>query len=363
MNEAWRSLLPLAVFGYGIMGKVHLRKLRELFPEDLHNQLHVCEPRTDRYAEAVSDHPRGHHYGQKNALFVTHRPMTGIIAVNTPFHLDMMQAFVANGGQHILVEKPIVLASQMKDVGTIGARTLMTAWIIEFSPAIVELKNLMIAHGLKVMRAFVLWKKDRGADGRPTPGDEEDEWPHGVLVARRLVDFNQHVLNESVAGDLSHEPYVNQTEQLKAREADRSFPLYPGASTCGTVLLHTDKVVQRIRISGYSSYLGYQQERTVELLLTQDGVKPSHKARLEFDTAEGDILRFNTIGGKPQTEERHAFREDKALLQMKAFLDCASGVKDRDYRLVHRDEAVLAVRRTAAVIQSARKGGRRIKIA
>jgi predicted dehydrogenase len=350
----------VAVMGAGVMGIVHAKKLSALLPQE---QIIICDAKAERREVAARECPLATIVADV-ADVIAQKPPMWIVAVNTPSHLNIMQSALEAGAEHIMTEKPLVLSSQIRLSRDVlrSAKTLVTAWVIECSPALARLREIMDAQSLAAMRAFVLWKKDRSIDGRPTPGDEEDEWPHGVLAARRLFDINQTILGESVSADLSYEEYVNQEQQLEARSRDSSFPIRPGASTFGTAFLKSDLLQDIGRISGYSSYLGYQQERVVEVLFTHTGRIPTHKARLEFDTPEGDILRFNTIGGKAETEERTTWKVDKALLQMEAFLNFAR-TGERDARLVHLDEAMLAVRRTAAVIRSASNKGTRVRIA
>jgi hypothetical protein len=234
-----------------------------------------------------------------------------------------------------------------------GGSKIYTAFLINFSEAVLSLQKFMIEEGLYVAEAYVNWGKDRTGNIRPTPGDLEDEACHGVGVVHLLVKINQGVKGIEVFGKTSYLPFVDEEVQRKACGLDESFPKIPNSSSFITGVIGTNKADVIVGI--HSSFVSIRQERTVHVTVCDaETGKPRWLALMEFDTPDGDVLMLKEVGSKKETR-REVFGGDKITAETEAFFNVVSGGKV-DSRLTDFETAKLAVKFSDAVIKSSKIG-------
>lgn len=286
--------------------------------------------------------------------------------VNTPSHYNVLQAAIAAGIKHHLVEKPLVYTvEEAREIEALSSQaSFYTGYVINFSRAVAHLRDLMNLNGLQVREVRGRWGKNRCPDDRPTPGDLEDETTHAIATALALME-GQKILGLEVAAHLSYLPFVNPAAQAKAHAFDPSFPLEVTSSSVVTLQLKTE-APQPVMVAVTSSFISFDQHREVEVTLgPKNGQEISHLAKLVFDTGpknEEDHLYFKTVQTKKEDEVQHEVFPAKEKLQdqIKAFLE---GIQTGyfDPRLTDRAAADLLVRITA-VAQHCHRDGMRLSI-
>ena len=128
----------LAVFGAGNWGKNHVRVFCELLGNE---NVIVCDPDASRREAMKAAHP---------GVSLSSEPVLSdvdavVIATPAVTHFDLArEALLA--GRHVLVEKPITLASreaeELVDIAKREERILMVDHLLEYHPAIRKLKDM-----------------------------------------------------------------------------------------------------------------------------------------------------------------------------------------------------------------------------
>ncbi|MEO6879340.1 MAG: Gfo/Idh/MocA family oxidoreductase, partial [Mycobacteriaceae bacterium] len=170
--------MKVVVIGTGVMGRNHIRVLREI-PEV--QVVAVVDRDLARAEEA------GKPYGIRACsdavqAFREHRPDAAIIAVPTERHHQVAMSAIEHG-VHVLVEKPIASTVQQGEELVEAARrnrvVLSVGHVERFNPAVIELKRRM----------------DAGELGRIF-----------MIHSRRLSPYPRRIMDVGVAADLaSHE--------------------------------------------------------------------------------------------------------------------------------------------------------------
>jgi UDP-N-acetylglucosamine 3-dehydrogenase len=165
----------VAVIGTGVMGRNHVRVLRELGEVDL---VGVADANRDAAFQVAAIHnTRG--YGSHQELFARERPEAVIVAAPTNSHHAVVVDALA-AGCHVLVEKPIAATLEEADDLVSRAasvkRVLAVGHIERYNPAVLELKRRL----------------NEGQLGRVFQ-----------LNARRLGPFPQRVRDVGVVVDLA----------------------------------------------------------------------------------------------------------------------------------------------------------------
>jgi UDP-N-acetylglucosamine 3-dehydrogenase len=165
----------VAVIGTGVMGRNHVRVLRELDEVDL---VGVADANLDAAIQVAAAHGT-HGYGSHQELLERERPDAVIVAAPTNnHHAVVMDALAA--GCHVLVEKPVAAtleeADQMVARAAAAQRVLAVGHIERYNPAVIELKRRL----------------DEGQLGRMFQ-----------LNARRLGPFPHRVRDVGVVVDLA----------------------------------------------------------------------------------------------------------------------------------------------------------------
>ena len=165
----------VAVIGAGVMGRNHVRVLRELGEVDL---VGVADANLDAAIKVATIHgTRG--YGSHKELFDREKPDAVIVAAPTNNHhalvVDALEA-----GCHVLVEKPIAATLEEADDLVARAasakRVLAVGHIERYNPAVIELKRRLA--GGQLGRVF-------------------------QMNARRLGPFPQRIRDVGVVVDLA----------------------------------------------------------------------------------------------------------------------------------------------------------------
>lgn len=339
----------IAIVGLGQMGSVYVKTLLGLgfSQEDL-----VCIDTDDlKFKAAMEQWPKIKAY--HSVLEASFEGVSAaIVATNTPSHHRIIIYLLSEGVRYIFCEKPLGIDLQVvadiEEAVKIYGGVVYTAFLINFSEAVYELRKMMMEKGLRVVEGYVNWGKDRTGNSRPTPGDLEDEACHGAGAIHSLTQVNQRIRGMEVFGRTSFLPYVDRDVQKKACDSDASFLLVPNASSFITEIVETNEGT--IHFGIHSSYLNIKQERTIHITLSdvETGI-PKYLAQMEFDTSEGDVLAIK-VPGKKETK-RFVFKGDKVGAEIVAFLDAVSN-QEPDPRLTDLDTAKLAVKFSDAVKES-----------
>jgi predicted dehydrogenase len=165
----------VAVIGTGVMGRNHVRVLRELGDVEL---VGVADANLEAACSVAEAHgTRG--YGSHQEMLERERPEAVIVAVPTnSHHAVVLDALAA--ACHVLVEKPIAAtlaeADELVAAAAAAGRLLAVGHIERFNPAIIELKRRL----------------DEGQLGRVFQ-----------IHARRLGPFPQRIRDVGVVVDLA----------------------------------------------------------------------------------------------------------------------------------------------------------------
>jgi UDP-N-acetylglucosamine 3-dehydrogenase len=165
----------VAVIGAGVMGRNHVRVLRELGDVEL---VGVADANLDAACQVAEKHgTRG--YGSHQEMLERERPEAVTVAVPTNNHHAVVMDVLA-AGCHVLVEKPIAAtlaeADELVAAAASAGRVLAVGHIERFNPAIIELKRRL----------------DEGQLGRVFQ-----------IHARRLGPFPQRIRDVGVVVDLA----------------------------------------------------------------------------------------------------------------------------------------------------------------
>ncbi len=170
--------MRVAVIGAGVMGRNHVRVLREIPDIEI---VGVCDRDLDR-AWALARHYGLIAHDDPKRMMSELRPDAVIVAVPTERHHEVASSALRNG-VHVLVEKPIATSvEQGEDLGRLARErnlVLAVGHIERFNPAVIELKRRL----------------DAGDLGRIF-----------MIHSRRLSPYPRRIMDVGVAADLaSHE--------------------------------------------------------------------------------------------------------------------------------------------------------------
>lgn len=286
-----------------------------------------------------------------------------IVASNTPSHHDVVASFVRHGVPYILCEKPLginIAAVREIEVALEKANSkVFTAFLMNFSPAVLHLIDKMQDEGLVLTEGSVVWGKNRMGDKRPTPGDLEDESVHGVGILHKLASVNQQIVGIQVGSMITYPKFADPTVQAKAHELDPSFPKEVNASTMALEQICTDRGFVSCVI--HSSYLYCRQTRRVSAVLSKmdDFAQPVYSVEVNFDIkteagTEDQLTITELVGNKVQ---QLSFTCDKILEQTKAFI-----LGGTDPRLTDFAQARKAVAFSEAVLLSSQRNGEQVLV-
>ena len=284
------------------------------------------------------------------------------LCTNTPSHHRLLGELMESGANKIFCEKPLALNIYgVNDVRKAKMRTgshIFTAFLMNFSPAVMHLIERMRAEDLVLVQGDASWGKNRFYDSRPTPGDLEDESVHPIGVFHTLLHASQQEIDGIYVGArLSWLDYIDPEVQRKAHADDSSFPLVVNSSSFINEELRSASIPFPVLLHTTSSYvMGKQVRRVCCTLAKRDNpIRPVLAIEFNFDTKEGDVLEVTRLQEKA-VEEMLNFRSDKVAAETKAFLNLVeTGV--RDPRLTGYLEARMSVKVTDAIMQSDQQGG------
>lgn len=170
--------MKVAVIGAGVMGRNHVRALRDIPDAEL---VGVVDADRER-AEEVGRHYGIPAYDDHLQLFREHEPVAVVVAVPTQRHHAIAMDTIKHG-IHTLVEKPIATtvaeAEELVRAADTAGITLSVGHVERFNPAVIELKRRLVAGELG--RVF-------------------------MIHSRRLSPYPRRIMDVGVAADLaSHE--------------------------------------------------------------------------------------------------------------------------------------------------------------
>lgn len=299
------------------------------------------------------------------------RVSTAIVCTNTPSHHRVIVELAERGVKHIFCEKPlgmnVAAVNEIRDAITKTGTKVYAAFLINFSPVLKDLAELMERENLLITEGHVVWGKNRFGNNRPTPGDLEDESVHGVGVLHMLAGINQQIREIKVSGRLTFPKYVDEAAQAKARELDPTFPAIDAvnASSMITEQVVTDRF-ECLTFGIHSSFIMGTQRREVGVLLcsADDPRCPKYYAGMEFDikTGEGKVADRLTL---TKIENNQIVVTEKAcnkiIEETRAFLAVAAD-EEKDPRSTDFAEALMAVRFSDSVLRSHMNGGEVIEV-
>ncbi|MDD5396786.1 MAG: Gfo/Idh/MocA family oxidoreductase [Candidatus Moranbacteria bacterium] len=291
---------------------------------------------------------------------------TAIVCTNTPSHHRVIADLADNGVKHIFCEKPLGMnieaANIIRDAIARTGTKVYAAFLINFSPVLADLTELMKNENLILTEGHVVWGKNRFGNNRPTPGDLEDESVHGVGVLHMLAGINQTIQGINVSGRLTFSKYVDEVVQAKAQALDPTFPAADAVNSSSMIIeqVVTDRC-ECLTFGIHSSYIMGVQRREVGVLLcsADDPRKPVYYAGMEFDirTADGKISDRLTLtkieNNSVEVTEKAC---NKIMEETRAFLAVADG-QAKDPRSTDFAEALMAVRFSDSVLRSHMNGG------
>lgn len=304
----------------------------------------------------------GNRYDEIECFPIRHTD-AAIVATNTPSHHKVLIDLMERGIKQIFCEKPLGLdmtaVDEIRDAMVKHGAQIYTAFLMNFSPALLHLIDKMRAENLVLTEGSVVWGKNRYGDKRPTPGDLEDETVHGVGILHSLCAVNQEIRRIDVTARLTYPKYASPEAQAKAHALDPSFPTEVNASTMAMEHILTDK--GEVPCHLHSSFIGAIQTRRVTAVLSRadDPSQPVYSVEFNFDVkTDGKIvdqLTITTLDGNKV--ERLEFAADKLLDQAQAFIAAAQGGAV-DPRLTDYNKAREAVAFSEAVLKSHRNDGK-----
>lgn len=279
------------------------------------------------------------------------------LCTNTPSHHRLLVELMEQGITKIFCEKPLalnmdgVLGVQKAKMRT-GAN-IFTAFLMNFSPALMHLIERMLAEDLVLIQGEASWGKNRYYDPRPTAGDLEDESVHPTGVFHTLVHASRQEIDSiHVGARLSWLDYIDREVQAKANRLDPYFPLKVNSSAFITEVLRYPSVPFDVLLHTNSSYVKGKQVRRVECTFAKrdNPIRPYLATEMNFDTPEGDVLECTQLQTKT-VEERRVFKANKLAAETKAFLEFTrTGIIDP--RLTDYLSARMSVKVTEAIVTS-----------
>ncbi|HWQ59976.1 MAG TPA: Gfo/Idh/MocA family oxidoreductase [Candidatus Fimivivens sp.] len=279
------------------------------------------------------------------------------LCTNTPSHHRLLVELMEHGITKIFCEKPLALNMDgVLDVQKAKMRTganIFTAFLMNFSPALMHLIERMLAEDLVLIQGEASWGKNRFFDPRPTAGDLEDESVHPTGVFHTLVHAGRQEIDSiHVSARLSWFDYIDKEAQAKANLIDPYFPLKVNSSAFITESLRYPSVPFDVLLHTNSSYVKGKQVRRVECTFAKrdNPIRPYLATEMNFDTPEGDTLECTLLQAKT-VEEKLAFKVNKLAIETKAFQEFVR-TGHVDPRLTDYLSARMSVKVTKAIVTS-----------
>ncbi len=284
------------------------------------------------------------------------------LCTNTPSHHRLLVDLMEHGITKIFCEKPLALNMEgVHDVQKEKMRTganIFTAFLMNFSPALMHLIDRMNAEDLVLIQGEASWGKNRFYDSRPTAGDLEDESVHPTGVFHTIIHAtNQLIDTIHVGARLSWLDYVDANVQALAHKVDPYFPLRVNSSAFIMESLRCPSIPFDVLLHTNSSYVKGKQVRKVECTLAKkdNPMRPYLAVEFNFDTPEGDTLECTLLQAK-LVEEKRAFKANKLAAETRAFIEFVK-TGSIDSRLTDYVAARMSVKVTEAIVESDRHGG------
>ena len=359
----------MSVIGLGQMGTIYLKvAINELGISPQNIVVYDVVP--EKMVRAVED------FGVTAVESVADAAQgTAIVTTNTPSHVHVMKELVANGTKQIFCEKPLGMTSaEVARLSDLGAE-IFTAFLINFSPALAKVVEVMRDNDLVLREGSATWGKNRFGNNRPTPGDLEDEMVHAVQVFQMLASVNMAVVRTEVCAHLTYLDYVNHHVQAEARRTDPSFPDVEDVNSSSNILMqlalsdrYQDDVNLNAPVTLRSSYVMAKQVRTVEGVLSYNpslsgANQPVYAFHIDFDVRGSDGVKDVLTLTKSDVNivQEHPFASNKIALELGAFFAHVRG-EGTDPRLTGLSTAQRAVAFSDAAKASSAKKGEKVTV-
>lgn len=323
--------MKVAVIGAGVMGRNHVRVLRDIPHAEV---VGVVDQDLGR-AGQLAGHYGLDGYDDLDFVLGTLRPEAVIVAVPTRQHVEVALQAVRRG-IHVLVEKPIAGTAEEGELLVRAARehgvVLSVGHVERFNPAVIELKRRL----------------DAGDLGRIF-----------MIHSRRLSPYPRRIMDVGVAADLaSHE--LDMMRYLAGSEGDlvgaaAERVLHPahediafavlrlGAGILGILDVNwvTPTKIRDIRVTGergmftvdyLSQELYFYSNAGAGESDAPDTWLPGH----DFTVNEGDMIRL------------HISRKEPLLAELESFLECA---RTGSRPVVDGEDGVEALRLALQIVQ------------
>ncbi|MCB0352278.1 MAG: NAD(P)-binding domain-containing protein [Bdellovibrionales bacterium] len=353
------------LIGAGQMGEAYLRNLIELGISPA--QISVVDVDLSKAEALQLQYPE---ISIGNTL-PKEKPKKTFVLSSTPAHLKNLEDLSELTGpdQSVLVEKPFVTVAQHLEGRAHKVleafSTGVVAYLIEFSPALQALSTFMEEHPekLTVIHGRGNWFKNRIGNSRPSAGDLEDEMTHQLGALMLLAKTNQQLNTAGISARMQSLRFTDPSAQAALVEGDGSVSLNPNSATSMTVELTSNRSEIPIMLSLFSSFTLSEQERVIEVVLSDGSADPWYGATLRFDDGGvgSDSLRIRDLRSKEIVYEKVFSKADKLRKQIEAFLHAAqAGERHPALRSFRDGDRLVAL--AAAAIASHKAEGRIIEV-
>lgn len=301
--------MNILIIGMGFAGNIYHKALSHLKTKEKYN-INIA------YHSKRKNRLDTKYYSTIESALKNHSPSLIIVTVNDIYHFNILNKLKDYDGT-ILCEKPLVGNQEELDKFKkffSYKTTLILSTVIRFSLASQKLKHFLRSKNYSIKKINFTWKKNRINDFRPTVG-VISEIIHPLDTIQWLFDTKidiQHILTTSSNYSVS-----------------RDMTILDSAFILGTI---KDSI-----ISGYSSFVSLQVERSIEIVLKDSDLNKHYYIILTFDKDEwfsdkltifqetkngySEILNFNSMN----TQTNYDKKLERTLLMLKNIFN-----KDKD---------------------------------
>ncbi|MCG2459077.1 Gfo/Idh/MocA family oxidoreductase [Staphylococcus epidermidis] len=298
--------MNVLIIGMGFAGNMYQQVLSHLKKYDNYS-LNIAYHSKSRNNFSIKYYPT-----LKTAL-KKHNPSLIIVTVNDVYHLEILNELKDFKGT-ILCEKPLVANQEQLNIikdSLSNETNLILSTVIRFSRASQKLKEFLKNRKTSIKKIKFVWKKNRINDYRPTVGV--------VSEVIHPLDTIQWLLNKRINIQNTLTTSSNYSIDRNKKTLDSVF-----------ILGETD---DKEVISGYSSFISLQVERSIEIVLKDLELDTHFFITLTFDKDEWfsdkliifqenqegykELINFNSMNIKTN----YSKKLERTLLMIKSILN------------------------------------------